>query len=78
MANHSAGISTGGLGMVRSWEVYYEEMTAFQRVLLIIHVGKGYLLELQMSIIRMIAPNRIMMWDQQMGEWSQVRSSKAL
>lgn len=54
------------------------KMTAFQRVLLIIHVGKGYLLELQMSIIRMIALNRIMMLDQQMGEWSQVRLSKAL
>lgn len=53
------------------------KMTAFRRVLLIIHIGKGYLLEIQMSIIRTIAPNRIMMLDQQMGEWSQVHLSKA-
>lgn len=54
------------------------KMTAFQTVLLTIHIGKGYLLELQISIMRMIAWNRIMMLDQQMGEWRQVRLSKAL
>lgn len=54
------------------------KMTAFQRVLIIIHVGKGYLLEIQMCIMRMIAGNRIMVLDQQMGEWSQVRLPKAL
>lgn len=52
-------------------------MTGFQRLLLIIHVGQGYLQELQMSIIKTIALNRIMLLDKQMGEWSQVRLSKA-
>lgn len=44
------------------------KITGFQRLLLIIHVGQGYLLQLQMSIIRTIALNGIIMLDQQMGE----------
>lgn len=54
------------------------KMSGFQRLLLIIHVGQEYLLELQMNIIRTIALNRIITLDQQMGEWSQVLFSKAL
>lgn len=54
------------------------KMTGFQRLLLIILFGQGYLLELQMSIIRTITLNRIIILDQQMGERSQVRLSKAL
>jgi len=53
-------------------------MTGFQRLLLIIRVGQGYLLELKISIIRTIDLNRIVMLDQQMGELSQVHLSKAL